>query len=166
MRPETKTPMNHTETKPHTFNGMTDTVTENLKNGFEAQRKMTEAFFKPFTGANAEMPTVAAIISRQIAMVTGMVELHNRFAVEATKMVTDHAAAMTKAWETTARGMLATMGVEKADMARMPETAKAFVTEAMDTTARTSDRIVRLGMTHAEHTARLVNETVLARHGN
>ena len=169
MPTETKNHTSHafnTDKTMHQVQTMADTVTESMKNGFEATRKMTEAFFKPFgmntTGID-NVPTFTTIANRQIAAVTGMVDMWGKWATETTRVAVEHGTTMTKAWERMARQMT---GVEKTDAARMPETAKTFVTEAIDTAAKTSERLVRMGVTHAEQTQRLMDETFSVRNGN
>lgn len=155
---------NHTEKTMHTAHGMTDTVVDGMKSAFDAQRKMADAFFKPFGATtNADFPTFTSLANRQMALITGMVDLVNKWATETTRLATENATTMVKAWERAARQ---TTGVEKTEVNRLPESARSFVTEAIDTAAKTSERMVRMGLAHAEQTRRLMDETVLSRNGN
>ncbi|HVZ93969.1 MAG TPA: hypothetical protein VG797_05625 [Phycisphaerales bacterium] len=139
----------------NTFGAFADCMSESLRAGFDMNRRVFEAWNKTWaTPTQPFNPTRS--MARWTGFVTGMTEQTTRAMTEMTSLMTEQtkvATTMTERMTKTFTGMVATPTT-----GTMPTETREIVTEAIDATAKNTERLTRMGLANFQKVTGLVEE--------
>lgn len=147
---------NTTATPANTFGVFADCMTESVRAGFDMNRRVVDAWTKNWT---AQPFGAEQVTARWTNFFNAMTAQTTRTMTEMTNLMVDQVKVGTTMTERLTRATAAAMNTVAPKA--VPTETREIVTEAIDATARNTERFTRLGVTNFESVSTLL-ETVAA----